>query len=46
MLVGEVSAVNDDNSDNRFHEKVGRFPDIEEDEQPVRLLVGDYATFL
>jgi len=46
VLVGEVSAVNDDNTDNRFHTEVGRFPDIEEDEPPVHLLVGDYATFI
>ena len=29
VLVGEVSAVNDDNSDNCFHQPVGRFPVIE-----------------
>lgn len=43
VLVGEVSTVNDDHSDNRFYEPVGRFPSIEEDEPPYRLLVGDYA---
>jgi len=42
VLVGEVSAVNDDTSDNRFYEGVGRFPDIEEDEPPFRLLASDY----
>ena len=46
VLVGEVSMVNDDATDNCFYEKVGRFPRIEEDEQPVHLLVGDYAHFL
>lgn len=46
VLVGEVSAVNDDNTDNRFLDPVGRFPVIEEDEAPLHLLVGDYATFL
>jgi D-lyxose ketol-isomerase len=46
VLVGEVSAVNDDNTDNRFYEPVGRFPVIEEDELPVHLLVGDYGRFL
>jgi D-lyxose ketol-isomerase len=45
VLVGEVSAVNDDHIDNRFHEEVGRFPEIEEDEPPVHLLVGDYKIF-
>jgi len=29
VLVGEVSLVNDDNTDNRFYEPVGRFPEIE-----------------
>ena len=46
VLVGEVSMVNDDNTDNRFHEPLGRFPEIEEDAQPLHLLVSDYATFL
>lgn len=42
VLVGEVSSVNNDLSDNRFFSKVGRFPDIEEDETPAFLLVSDY----
>jgi D-lyxose ketol-isomerase len=46
VLVGEVSAVNDDNTDNRFYGGIPRFPDIEEDEAPVHLLCGDYARFL
>jgi len=46
VLVGEVSAVNDDNTDNRFNPPVGRFPDIEEDEAPLHLLVSDYAKYL
>lgn len=45
VLVGEVSMVNDDHSDNRFNPPVGRFPEIEEDEPPYRLLVNDYASF-
>jgi D-lyxose ketol-isomerase len=45
VLVGEVSAVNDDQADNRFYEPVGRFPEIEEDEPPLHLLVGDYARY-
>ena len=32
VLVGEVSDVNDDNTDNRFFEPLGRFPEIREDE--------------
>lgn len=43
VLVGEVSAVNDDHTDNRFYQPVGRFPEIEEDEEPMYLLVGDYG---
>jgi D-lyxose ketol-isomerase len=46
VLVGEVSAVNDDTSDNRFHDQVGRFPDIDEDEKPIHLLVSDYSNYL
>jgi D-lyxose ketol-isomerase len=46
VLVGEVSAVNDDHTDNRFHDGLGRFPEIEEDVRPGHLLVGDYAKFL
>ncbi|MEI7422281.1 MAG: D-lyxose/D-mannose family sugar isomerase [Prolixibacteraceae bacterium] len=45
-LVGEVSTVNDDSSDNCFHEPVGRFPVIEEDEQPIHLLASDYLKFI
>jgi len=43
VMVGEVSMVNDDKTDNRFYEPVGRFPQIEEDEPPLHLLVTDYA---
>ena len=42
-LVGEVSTVNDDRADNVFAEPLGRFPRIEEDAPPTRLLVSDYA---
>lgn len=42
VLVGEVSSVNDDAFDNRFLSPVGRFPEIEEDELPLYLLVNDY----
>ncbi len=45
VLVGEVSLVNDDAADNRFLESRGRFPEIEEDEAPLHLLVTDYARF-
>ncbi len=42
VLIGEVSQCNDDETDNRFYEKVGRFPAIEEDEPPYRLLCNEY----
>lgn len=42
-LVGEVSMANDDVGDNRFLEDIGRFPEIEEDEEPLHLLVSDYG---
>jgi len=46
VLVGEVSMVNDDTSDNCFYESIGRFPVIDEDEQPLHLLVSDYKKFI
>jgi len=46
VLVGEVSMVNDDASDNCFYESIGRFPVIEEDEEPLHLLVSDYVKFI
>jgi len=46
VLTGEVSAVNDDSTDNCFYEPVGRFPEIEEDEKPLHLLGSDYKKFL
>ena len=42
VLIGEVSQSNDDTTDNRFYEKVGRFPRIEEDQAPYRLLCNEY----
>lgn len=44
VLIGEVSMVNDDNKDNRFYEKMGRFPAIEEDEAPLYLLCNEYPS--
>jgi D-lyxose ketol-isomerase len=46
VLAGEVSSVNDDRTDNRFLEPVGRFPAIEEDEPPARLLASDYPNYV
>lgn len=41
-LIGEVSMTNDDNKDNFFREPLGRYPTIEEDEAPYRLLCTEY----
>ncbi len=46
VLIGEVSTVNDDETDNVFREPIGRFATIEEDEAPTHLLVSDYGTWL
>jgi D-lyxose ketol-isomerase len=46
VLVGEVSSVNDDTSDNRFHEPQARFPRIDEDEPPLHLLCTDYPDYI
>ena len=42
ILLGEVSKVNDDRVDNRFYENIGRFPKIEEDEEPLYFLSNEY----
>lgn len=42
VLIGEVSTVNDDLTDNVFRDDIGRFSKIEEDVDPVHLLVSDY----
>lgn len=46
VLIGEVSTVNDDTTDNYFKDPIGRFADIEEDEEPLHLLVSDYQKWL
>jgi len=47
VLIGEVSTVNDDETDNIFRSpKIGRFSQIEEDAVPAHLLVSDYRTWL
>lgn len=46
VLIGEVSTVNDDETDNIFREPIGRFANIEEDTDPTHLLVSDYRTWL
>ena len=47
VFVGEVSTVNDDNTDNKFADpRVSRFSGIDEDEAPLHLLVPDYKAWL
>lgn len=46
VLIGEVSTVNDDLADNVFAEPVSRFSEVEEDEEPLYLLVSDYEKWL
>ena len=46
VLIGEVSTVNDDLTDNIFRDPIGRFSEIEEDVEPVHLLVSDYERWL
>jgi D-lyxose ketol-isomerase len=46
VLIGEVSTVNDDLTDNIFDQPIGRFSNVEEDEAPLHLLVSDYDTYL
>ena len=43
VLIGEVSTVNDDETDNVFEDDLPRFAAIEEDEAPWRWLVSDYG---
>ncbi len=47
VFIGEVSTVNDDNTDNVFEDpRIARFSGIEEDVEPLHLLVSDYKTWL
>ena len=45
VLIGEISTVNDDRTDNVFAEPIDRFSKIKEDEAPLHLLVSDYEKF-
>lgn len=45
VLIGEISTVNDDASDNIFREPIGRFSSIQEDEPAKHLLVSDYENY-
>jgi hypothetical protein len=46
VLLGEVSMCNDDEHDNYFYEPIGRFPEIEEDEEAYRVLCFEYDNIL
>lgn len=46
VLIGEVSTVNNDETDNIFREPIGRFSNIDEDVAPKHLLVSDYRRWL
>jgi D-lyxose ketol-isomerase len=46
VLLGEVSTVNDDLTDNVFEQPIGRFTEVDEDVAPLHLLVSDYENFL
>ncbi|MEM9797918.1 MAG: D-lyxose/D-mannose family sugar isomerase [Pseudomonadota bacterium] len=46
VLIGEVSTVNDDETDNWFRDPIGRFAEIEEDTAPLHLLASDYQRIL
>ena len=46
ILVGEVSSVNDDTTDNCFIDKIARFDEIEEDESPKYLLANEIEKFI
>jgi D-lyxose ketol-isomerase len=41
-ILGEVSTVNNDATDNFFIDGCGRFPEVDEDEAPLHLLCTDY----
>jgi D-lyxose ketol-isomerase len=47
VLIGEVSSVNDDATDNRFYQMIGtgRFSSITEDAAPLYPLCGEYDRF-
>jgi len=46
VMLFEVSTTNDDNVDNRFYSAQGRFPAIEEDEEPEFLIFNDYKNYV
>ena len=46
VLIGEVSSVNDDYTDNKFLKNMNRFGEIDEDEEPLYLLYDDYEKYI
>lgn len=46
LVAGEVSSINDDNSDNYWVEAVSRFSQVEEDEPPLYPLCKEYERWL
>ncbi len=46
LILGEVSSINDDDTDNYFAEAVSRFSQIEEDEPILHLLCNEYEKIL
>ena len=46
LICGEVSKVNDDNTDNYFLDPTSRFADIDEDEAPLHPLCNEYDRYL
>lgn len=44
VIIEEVSMCNDDETDNCFVDVSGRFPEVEEDEKPYRLLCTEYPS--
>ncbi len=46
VMIGEVSSVNDDRTDNRFYEPLHRFAEIEEDEPAEVVLVHEYDKYV
>ena len=46
LIAGEVSSINDDNTDNRFYAPTNRFCGVEEDEAPRYILANEYDKFI
>jgi len=46
LIAGEVSSINDDNTDNRFYAPTARFCGIDEDEEPRYILANEYEKFV